>query len=107
MHDQRIDGDDQRKPDENQRAHPDEFRAFRFQECLAVGRRKPIDDIAEELKQRHFADGDQHGAERHDQQPGRSRPRIVPAERKEPLRRSSRLCRWIGIEAGFKPAEHV
>jgi hypothetical protein len=106
MHDDRIEGDDGRQADQDQRAHPEQARAFALQERILPGRRQPVDDIAEELEQRHFADGDQHGADRHGQQPGGRRLRVVPAERKQTLRRNLGLLGGIGIEAGFKPAEH-
>jgi hypothetical protein len=78
----------QRQADQDQRAHPDEFVAFALKEGRRVGMGQPVDDIAEELEERHFADRDQHGQHGHQAEPGGRRLGVVPAEGKETLRRN-------------------
>ncbi|MNE61731.1 hypothetical protein D3C80_1569660 [compost metagenome] len=106
VHDERIDRHQQRQADQDQAAHPDQPVPFRFQEGVAIGVRQPVDHVSEKLEQRHFADGDQHRADRHDEQPRNRRLGIMPAEGEKAFRRKHGFFRRIGIEAGFKPAEH-
>jgi len=106
MHDKRIETGNERQADQHQRTHPDELVAFVLQEGRAVGIRQPVDDIAEELEQRHFADGDRRRQNGHECKPSCRRLRIVPAEGKKAFRGSNGLLARKGIKSLLEPAKH-
>ena len=77
-----------------------------LQEGLAVLRRQPVDDMAEEAEHPHFGNSDRRDQNGIDCDVGPYAARIMDAEGQQRLRRLDRLLGRKRIQSILKPAEH-
>ena len=104
--DQRMDPYRSGQHEHDDEGHARQLPALGGKEGLAVLRRQPVDDPAEEAEHPDFRDGDRRYQHRIDEDEGPGAARIVQAESDKRLRRLDRLFRRERVQSLFKPAEH-
>jgi hypothetical protein len=91
---------------EDQHAHAGEAKPMVVPEGLAVGGGQPVDELADEGKERHFDERHHGGEQRRGEQERPERLGIMQDEAEQRGRRSFRKFIRKAVSAGFEPTKN-